>query len=88
LRAERGLHLGAEGLEIGRGAVVAADEGRDHPAGVAELLLKTDSGADGALAYRKREVAGLLAADATEELVQVLDDAEFRQGLTPSWLIA
>ena len=88
MRAERGLHLGAKGLEIGRGAVVAADEGRDQPAGVAELLLKTDSGADGALAYRKREVAGLLAAGATEELVQVLDDAEFRQGLTPSWLIA
>jgi len=87
LLAKRGLHLGAERLEIGGRAVVAADEGRDDAAGIAELLLKTDARADGALAHREREVAGLLAADATEKLVQVLDDAKLGQGITLSWLI-
>jgi hypothetical protein len=37
--------------------------------------LKTDARADEPFADGEREVAGLLAADATEELVQVVNDA-------------
>jgi hypothetical protein len=73
-------------VEVRRRAVVAADQRRDDASGVAKLLLKTDAGPDRAFAYREREVARLLAANAPEELIQILDDTNLAQVFTPSSL--
>jgi hypothetical protein len=87
LSAERAFDLDTESVEVRRRAVVAADQRRDDASGVAKLLLKTDAGPDRAFAYREREVARLLAANAPEELIQILDDTNLAQVFTPSSLV-
>jgi hypothetical protein len=85
--AQRLLDLGAKGLTVGGRAVVAADEGRDDGPRVAQLLLQARAGADRPLLDGKGVIAGLLGSDASEELVEVVDDAQFGQGAPAPCLI-
>jgi len=64
---ERGRELGASG-----GVVVAADGGRDDLVLVSEQRRQAAPGSHGAVAQLGAGVRGLLAADAREELVDVV----------------
>ena len=61
-------------LLVLHGVVVAADQRSDHGGSVAEGPLQQEARADGVIGVLKRAVGFLLAADSTEELVQVVDD--------------
>jgi hypothetical protein len=62
-----------------RGKVVPAnDRSRNFPT-VAEKLLEKNSGANGSWFYLARNIGFVLAADLSEELVEVMNDA-YRSG--------
>jgi hypothetical protein len=56
-------------------------------AGSGELLLETEAGSDRSLTYREGVVPRLLATDPTEELIDVVDDAEVSQEDAPSLIL-
>src|SRR5436190_1091055 len=56
--------------------VVAADDGADDGRLVAQAALQGDAGTNGPLAHADADVGVLFAADAAEELVQVVGDAQ------------
>jgi hypothetical protein len=74
------VELGADracgfGLALA-GEVVAAHDGRLDARAIAQRLLEKPAGADGAFAHRHAHVRLILAADAPEELVHVVHDAQ------------
>ena len=63
--------------------IVAAIEGRDDFAVVAERLLQRAARTDGSVFDAGADIAFFFAADLGEELIQIVDDAD----LLCSWLI-
>src|SRR5262249_62127614 len=56
---------------------IAADDGDHHLTAVAERLLQADAGSDHAHPGGNRRIRGLLAAEATKELVDVVGDSHY-----------